>query len=57
MKIGGIKIEKAKELLRLRDKLDRKRERERIRTAHHERRLKFRQVMKGDNVEDRGFLF
>ena len=44
--------EKAKELLHSRDKLDRKCERERIQTAHRERRLKFCQVMKGANVED-----
>ena len=47
MKIDGIKIEKAKELLRSRDKMDRKCERERIRSAHREkRRLKSRQAMK-----------
>ena len=46
VKIGGIKIKKAKELLRSRDKMDRKRERERIRSAHRERRLKSRQAMK-----------
>ena len=46
MKIGGIKIEKAKELLRSRDKMDRNHERERIRSAHRERRLKSRQAMK-----------
>ena len=46
--VGGIKIEKAKELLRSRDKLDRKRERERIRMAHRERRLKSRRETKED---------
>ena len=46
MKVGGIKIEKAKELLRSRDKMDRKRERERIRSAHRESRLKSHQAMK-----------
>ena len=53
VKIGGIKIEKAKQLLRLRDKMDRKRERERIRTAHRERRLKSRQAMKVGDDEDK----
>jgi hypothetical protein len=53
VKIGGIKIEKAKELLRLRDKTDRKRERERIRNAHRERRLKSRHAMKDGGDKDR----
>ena len=53
VKIGGIKIDKAKELLRLRDKMDRKRERERIRTAHRERRLKSRQAMKVGDGKDK----
>ena len=52
VKVGGIKIEKAKELLHSRDKLDRKRERERIRSAHRERRLKFRQAVKGDRERE-----
>ena len=56
MKIGGIKIEKAKELLRSRDKMDRKRERERIQSAQREKRLKSRQVMKdeGEGVASEG---
>ena len=45
IKVGGIKIDKAKELLRSRDKMDRKRERERIRTTHRERRLKHRRMV------------
>lgn len=53
VKIGGIKIEKAKEVLRLRDKMDRKCERERIRTAHRKRRLKSRQAMKVGDGEDK----
>ena len=51
-KVGGIKIEKAKELLRSRDKVDRKRERERIRAAHRERKLKLRQAVKGDEERE-----
>ena len=56
VKIGGIKIEKAKELLHSRDKMDRKRERERIRNAHREKRLKSRQAMKdgGEGVASEG---
>ena len=53
MKIGGIKIERARELLRSRDKMDRKCERERIRAAHRERRLKSRQVMRVGDDRDR----
>ena len=53
IKIGGIKIERAKELLRSRDKVDRKHERERIGAAHHERRLKSHQAIKvGDDIRD-----
>lgn len=50
---GGIRIEKAKELLRSRDKVDRKRERERIRTAHREKKLKSRRGMKEDEKAER----
>ena len=53
VKIGGIEIEKVKELLRSRDQMDRKRERERIRAAHRERRLKSRQMMEGGYDEYR----
>ena len=53
VKIGGIEIEKAKELLRSRDQMDRKRERERIRAAHRERRLKSRQTLEGGYYEYR----
>ena len=53
LKVGGIKIEKAKELLRSRDKMDRKRERERIQAAHRERRLKFCQGMKRDKDNEK----
>ena len=53
MNIGGIKIERAKELLRSRDKVDRKCERERIGAAHHEMRLKSHQAIKvGDDIRD-----
>ena len=54
LKVGGIKIEEAKELLRSRDKMDRKRERERIRTAHRERRLKTRQQSREEEEEGDG---
>ena len=38
--VGGIDVDNAQELIRSRDKSDRKRERERIKAAHRERRLK-----------------
>ncbi len=39
-KIGGIEFESAKKKLQVQDKLDRKRERERIKAIHKERRRK-----------------
>ncbi len=47
--IGGIELTSAKKTLRVRDKLDRKRERERIQTAHKERRRKARSSEKGQS--------
>lgn len=52
-KLGGIRIEKAKELLRSRDKVDRKRERERIRAAHHTKKLKSHRGTKEDKQVER----
>ena len=42
-KIGGIKLDTARKKLRASDKLDRKRERERIKAIHQEKRRKGRQ--------------
>ena len=44
--IGGIELESARKTLLVQDKLDRKRERERIRAAHQERRRKNRSSVK-----------
>ena len=55
LKVGGIRIGEAKELLRSRDKMDRKRERVRIRAAHRQRRLKIRQRSK-DEEEGEGAM-
>ncbi len=55
-KIGGIDIRKAQERLKSRDRADRKRERERIRELHRDRRQKRRkqQVKPGEREEGGG---
>ena len=53
--IGGISIEEAQKMIKSRDKVDRKRERERIKTAHRERRKKLRRhKQESEGVESRG---